>query len=223
MEGITMYIAKHQTVGAYSIYAGIYERSADTEATKRQIAEALDIPIESVMNRDDIAELFDQYATYPELGPGEKYVTEEEKATLESLVAGLGEHEKLSFDLDVIQDWRGTKYHLKTGDTWAEEEITEIGESLPESAILPENLTPEQRKEIADQKEAERIAALSPEARAKEEIAKLKAEISARDWRVNKATRLKKDLDVLYPGETAWYLETIARINELEDTLELAG
>jgi hypothetical protein len=51
------------------------------------------------------------------------------------------------------------------------------------------------------------------------EIGNLKAEISARDWKVIKAQRLNENLDEIYPGETAWYENAVAEINRLEGQL----
>jgi hypothetical protein len=59
----------------------------------------------------------------------------------------------------------------------------------------------------------------SPEDAARNRIEELKAEIAARDYRALKAFKLGKPLDELYPGETAWYENTIAEIIELESTL----
>jgi hypothetical protein len=48
----------------------------------------------------------------------------------------------------------------------------------------------------------------------------LKSEISSRDWKVIKAQRLGRPVDDLYPGETAWYSQTVEKINGLEAQLE---
>ena len=51
---------------------------------------------------------------------------------------------------------------------------------------------------------------------ARREIAAVKQEIAERDYRALKAFRLGVTVDELYPGETAWYRERVARIHELE-------
>lgn len=48
------------------------------------------------------------------------------------------------------------------------------------------------------------------------EAAAIKAEIAARDYRALKAMKLGQPLDALYPGESAWYAENLARLQELE-------
>jgi hypothetical protein len=52
------------------------------------------------------------------------------------------------------------------------------------------------------------------------ELGTLRSEISSRDWKVTKASRLGKTVEEVYPGETEWYLLAIAKINELEAELE---
>jgi hypothetical protein len=51
------------------------------------------------------------------------------------------------------------------------------------------------------------------------ELAELKAEIAARDYRALKAVKLGKTLVEVYPDEPAWYEEKLARIHELEVVL----
>jgi hypothetical protein len=51
------------------------------------------------------------------------------------------------------------------------------------------------------------------------ELAGLKAEIAARDYRALKACKLGVELDSIYPGESAWYSASLDRIHELEETL----
>jgi hypothetical protein len=51
------------------------------------------------------------------------------------------------------------------------------------------------------------------------EMAGLKTEIAARDYRALKALKLGQPLDGLYPGESAWYQEKLNRIHELEAAL----
>jgi len=51
------------------------------------------------------------------------------------------------------------------------------------------------------------------------EITRIKNEIAERDYRALKAFKLETPLDELYPGETNWYKASIARINELEESL----
>jgi len=52
------------------------------------------------------------------------------------------------------------------------------------------------------------------------EIESIKKEIAQRDYRALKAFKLGMELDELYPGETQWYQDSIARIHELENREE---
>lgn len=95
--------------------------------------------------------------------------------TLKAKFDALGEHERLTNEGEVIPDWRGVEYWRKTGGKWVKDKIEFIGEAPPKGAVLQENITPEIQAEIAEQREAERIAAMPPEDRAKAKQAALDA------------------------------------------------
>lgn len=44
--------------------------------------------------------------------------------------------------------------------------------------------------------------------------------VASRDYQVTKAARLKKEVDILYPGHTTWYNEEIGILRALENQLE---
>jgi len=58
--------------------------------------------------------------------------------------------------------------------------------------------------------------AAEQKAQAVAEREQLIAEIAGRDYRALKAVKLGEKLDEIYPGESEWYREKIARVNELE-------
>lgn len=211
--------ARYETIDGYDVIYAIEESAVDPAASMNALTEALGISPEQAAHLPDYEQLFYKYAVYLPTGPGEKPLDPDEEADLSSKRAALREHEALTLEGEVIPDLRGAEYYLKTGDVWTEEKITAIGEALPEGAVQPDGLTEEQRKEISAQKEAERIAALTPEERAREEIARLIAEIAARDYRALKAVKLGKPLDDLYSGESEWYQGKLDRIHELEAEL----
>jgi hypothetical protein len=61
--------------------------------------------------------------------------------------------------------------------------------------------------------------AAKTKAETEEHIAQLRSEIDGREWHWAKAQKLGVDVEEVYPGERAWYNETVAHINELEATL----
>jgi hypothetical protein len=48
------------------------------------------------------------------------------------------------------------------------------------------------------------------------EMEAIRSEIAKRDYRALKAQKLGKSIDELYAGETVWYKEQLARMEELE-------
>jgi hypothetical protein len=164
------------TKNGYNIVYGVYPVLHDPEATKLAISQALGIfPEEVVSLEKSLDSLAGKYAVYPEPAPGELHVSDDEGTETEQKLAALKEHTCLTLEDKVIPNFVGTKYHIKFDDTWTEEEITDVGVSLPAGAVLPDDLTEAQQSEIAVQKEAERIASLDPEAKAAEKRARLAA------------------------------------------------
>jgi hypothetical protein len=162
-------------MNGYRVVYGVSQVSIDPEETKIAISEALKIPLNNVPFLENLNQLIEQYAVYPKPMPGEKHVDDEKGDKTVLRLMALGEHEMLTLEDETIPNWVGTKYHLKTNGIWTEVEIADVGIAVPEGAAFPDALTKEQRKEIADQREAARIAALSPEARIKEKEAQLTA------------------------------------------------
>jgi hypothetical protein len=135
-------------------------------------------------------------------GPGAVQASDEEAAPLEAKFAALQEHEKLTLQGSVIPDCRGVEYWKKTGGKWVKAKIEDIGVSLPAGSVLPEALTEAQRSEIADQENAARIAALSPEKKAAEKQAALDALADEADRLERRARIQGGDFDAV-----AWYGE----------------
>jgi hypothetical protein len=200
---------RFSVTNGYNVVYGVSLVSIDPEETRIAISAALKIPVDDVPFLENLNQLIEQYAAYPQPGPGELHVNDDEGASVESSLAMLGKHEKLTLEGEIIPDWVGTKYHLKTGDTWTEAEITTIGEALPGGAVLPDDLTTEQRAEIAAQKEVERIAALDPDAKEAEKQAQLDALADEADKLSRRAAIQGKDFDA-----AAWYQERQGSIEE---------
>jgi hypothetical protein len=179
----------------------------------------LGIPPDEVPRHKDFANLYEQLAVYFDNTPGVKLLSGAEEADLAPKFAALAEHEALTLQGEVIPDYRGVEYHKKTSGKWEKVKIEAVGEALPDGAVLPDDLTAEQNAEIREQQEADRVAALTPEQRNREEYDKIKREITARDYRALKAYKLGQSLDDLYPGESEWYQAQLDRIHELEEAL----
>jgi hypothetical protein len=191
------------TKNGYDIVYGVSPVLIDPEETKNAIAQALGIsPSEVPALTESLDNLTRLHAVYPDPGPGEIHISDDAGSEVELRLAALEEHTKLTLEDEVIPDWEGTKYHLKTDGVWAEEEITDVGVSLPEGAVLPEDLTKEQHEEIAAQKDAERIAALDPEKKAEELRVRLESLADEADRLSRRAAIQGTDFDA-----AAWYQE----------------
>jgi hypothetical protein len=121
---------------------------------------------------------------------------------LEEAFLSLGENETLTADGEVIPDFRGVEYWEKTSGRWEKLKIELADVPLPAGAVLPDDLTPEQRQEIGAQQEADRIATLTPEQR--------DAELEARlDALADEASQLEKRAQIQGKpfDAAAWYQE----------------
>lgn len=119
--------------------------------------------------------LYEECAVYFPEGKGEKILSDAEEADLAPKFAGLSEHNVLTLNGKIIPDWRGAEYYIKIAGAWAKAKVDHIGKEIPEGSVLPNNLTGAQRTEMAAQAEAERLAALTPEAKTSEKQAHLDA------------------------------------------------
>jgi hypothetical protein len=198
-------------VGQYRRVLAIEPRSADPERTKKAIMKALDLSEDEVFARDDFDQLVDQYAVFSEPVPGEVVFEDDdsELASLETKFKAITEHQFLDLSGEVVPDWRGTKYFLKTDGVWTETEIADVGIAVPAGAIFPDKLTKAQQEEISDQKEAARVAALSPEDRAKE----LKDRIDGLADEADQLDRRAKIQGTEFDA-VAWYQEHKAPVEE---------
>ncbi len=100
-------------------------------------------------------------------------ISEAVEADLKTKLAEVPEGSVLLFDGSIVVNKIGEKYWTKTGDTWAETEITELGGDVPEGSFALGDLTDEQLVEVNWQIERNRILGLTVEARAEEKDQKL--------------------------------------------------
>jgi hypothetical protein len=201
--------ASYKTIDDYNVITAIGEAASDPAATIKAIAAVLGISSKQVIQHSDYEQLFSEYTVYFPLAPGEKLLDPEEEADLTSKWTVLREHEALTIEGEIIPDRRGAEYYLKTDGVWAEGKISVIGKALPEGAVQPDNLTEEQWKEITKQKEAERIASLTPEERAVELKNKLADLADEADHLSRRANIQGNEFDAV-----AWYQEHKVPIEE---------
>jgi hypothetical protein len=196
-----------QIIDGIEIVTSVRECNIDPEATKRNIAEDLGISIDDVLLLPNFEELFYQYADMIEPGPNSKTTSDEAGTLIQEKLTALEAHQVLTTDDEIVPDWRGTKYWLKSDGTWHEEAITAIGVPLPENAVLQDNLTAEQHTEISAQKEALRIADLDADKRA----AELQDALNALADEADKLSRRAQIQGTTFDA-AAWYQEHKASI-----------
>jgi hypothetical protein len=117
--------------------------------------------------------LYEENTVYFPCGPGQCCC--ENYETLKAKFDALKERERLTDEGNVIIDRRGVEWYFFKDKKWIKDKVEFIDEVLPDKFILPENLTEEQRKEIAAQEESERIAAMPKDDKAKAKQAALDA------------------------------------------------
>lgn len=113
-------------------------------------------------------------------------------------------------DGEIINDYRGVTYHFKTDGVWGKRTIAVLEEFPGETEIADADLTDEQRAEINEQQETERIDGLSAEDKT--------AEFTARDeGLLGQAVVMRSGLEIqgatiaaAKTQATAWYDSAVA-------------
>ncbi len=99
-----------------------------------------------------------EHAEYFQPKIGEVFIEDEQYQKL--VKKEIGEFGKLTLAGKVIPDYSGQSIYQKTGVKWIIINL-DFGDKFPDGAILVRNLTDEQKIEIADQTEIDRISELS--------------------------------------------------------------
>jgi len=158
-------------IGEYNIVLFITDVPIDTEATNVKI-EPMKKP---GMTKEEIDRLFMDNLQPSKFGPEADIVEDSVAIKIQRKLDARGENCLLLVGGDYIADYRGAEYWIKESGKWEKERIEDVGIGLPVGAVLQENLSKEQQEEIFGQQEAERIAGLSPEEKAKEKSSRLHA------------------------------------------------
>ena len=165
-----MKIRYKRKIGSHTVVNFIADAVVDAEATKAKIAPM----VKPGMSEKEIEKLFLDNRVYCKVGPEADLVTDQAGEREREKLAESGANRLLLESGDYIADYRGTEYYLKDkSGTWGTAKIEDIGMEMPKNAVLERDITPVQREEINTQKEAVRIAALSPAERDQEERQKL--------------------------------------------------
>lgn len=190
-------LAKLKEDEARNIYAKI-------GPVQKQLA-ALKEPLQKKRN-----ELVQQYAIYFEpRNQNEKIITAEQYHELIS--TELLPDQILCSDGSVIFDYSGKNIWQKISDRWERLELSP-GEVMPGDAVLYSDLSDEQRKEIAEQQENDRVAALTTEEKEAEKLILI-------ENAANQAQQMRSKLEIqgianALEQSQAWYSEQVKEIEK---------
>ena len=158
-------------IGSHVCIIFISKTSNDSEETKRKIESM----ITEDMTEEDVKRLYMENREPSKHGKELETVDDEIADQLQQKLDAMGKNQLLLENGEYIDNYLGTEYWIKISSKWVQKKIEDTGIILPLGAVLQENLTAEQQKEISIQNEAERIAGLTPEEKAKEKKDRLHA------------------------------------------------
>jgi hypothetical protein len=176
-----------QIIDGFEIVTSVSKPTIDPVETEERVNPILS-ENPALKNTKTLEELYADNAVPAHNIPNQKLVEDSEGDEFQTALDKPGDHKKLLSTGETIDDWRNTEYWVK-GQTWTKQKIETLGETLPADGILEEDLTESQRKEIAEEKEIERISKLTPEERATEKQDRLNA-------LKREATLLKSDAEI---------------------------
>jgi hypothetical protein len=195
-----------EKIDGHTVIRGFEECPVDPEATKAAVEN--EIKNNPALAEAGLESLFETYVVSATNISGRKLISETEYAIHKAKFDALGEHEWLAEDLEIVHDYRNSEYWRKANGRWGKSKIERLGETAPADAVLPDALTEAQSAEIAAQNEADRIAALTGEAKEAEKQTRLDAAADEADRLSRRAEIQGKSFDI-----TAWYAE---RRDEIE-------
>lgn len=143
----------------------------------------------AIQLKEKFKEFMLEHAVYFNVKPDEEIISDEEGDEIrQAMIEATTEGKLLDRNLEKLVDLRGREYWKKT-TKWARTVIIRVGEKPPTGAIETKDLTVEQKQEIADQLEAERIVGLT----AVEKTAEL---ANALQVLVGKAAMMRSELEI---------------------------
>jgi hypothetical protein len=161
-------------IDGYEVIQNIENASIDPQETQEKVKILIRQNPEILSEKTEAA-LIAENVVFSRLGPNQKHVDDAEGKVLQSILDTLNAQKRLLLSGEIISDLRGTEYWIKESGKWKKAKIEILGENLPLGAVVPDDLSRSQDKEIKEQSEAERIAALTPEEKAEERESALAA------------------------------------------------
>jgi len=200
--------ARIEVIDGYEVVVWAGERTPDPQETYNYVRTHF-----PNAKKSDVDQLFEEHKVYAPLQENERSLPDNTCHQLKEKLTALSEHEKYLFNGAIIADYRGAEYWGRKDGRWGKNMIEKLGETIPAGAIQVDELNNEQhaeeRDEIREQEEEDRIAALSLEALEKEKQ-------SALDALADEAARLEKRYQIQGKefDPVAWYKEEAKKVSE---------
>ena len=167
----------------------------------------------AVTLKSEFQDLIRSNAVYFIPPPGNKLIEDANAESIQTkLTAAINSDLLLNRDLKSLCDHRGKRYFKKNSGKWQMQEITKIGVEPANGSILEADLTDDNKIEISEQAETDRIAALKPADRLAEKdriIEGLAGEGNAMRGRLE----IQGDKDALKKSQD-WYNAELAKVEE---------
>ena len=148
------------------------EKLAELKAEVDELQHTLQDDFQAI--DDKSKELHIQNTTYFEPKIGEEIIGEEEDGLVEAF-SKLEHDQLLKADGTIIPNHKGKKYFVKKSGVWEEEDIASIGVEPSAGAKSADKLTADERHEIIEGKEKQRVKKLTPEDKSKEKESRLQS------------------------------------------------
>jgi len=150
-------------------YAFEYQSARTLIASKETELAAMEAPL-----KEKRKELMLKHAVYFTPKQGENIITEEDAIIItDKMIEAAQAGKFLDENMKMIDDYRGIVVWSKPVDKWISREITKINDKPKPDEKTIQELDDKQRKEIADQHERERIAALTTQQKTDEKAIRI--------------------------------------------------
>jgi hypothetical protein len=153
----------------------------------------------------------EENATYTHPPQGEDLIADAQAAALAEKHALRGDRQLLMTG-EYVTDLRGRDFWMRANKRWQHMVIDKLDEVMPSGALIRDQLTDAQRKEIEIQTEADRVEALTPEERTGE-VERVKAGALAQAAQRRSELEIAGDKKALEKSQAA-YQDALAEIEE---------
>lgn len=156
-----MYTVITQELDGFSVVAGFSFAVIDPAETTKKIEQAINDDSSLLGVKMDV--LLKKYAVYFRPKRGETIISSDEFNRLYSIYSKLTTNQLLTESGEVIDNYKGVEYWLENSGCWKKFTIEKIGFRPPDGAKYEIQLTNEEKQQIEEQIDRERILKLTKE------------------------------------------------------------